>query len=243
MHKWVMATGLATGVWLLAACTATIQPANVTSVTVEDRDGAVVAVVQGEFSDGCQQVGGNVQTVREDTVVVGLLLQPTPSDMMCTQVITPFTEEVPLDVAGLAAGSYTVSVNGASAEFTLGATAAETAGEEPATEEDATEESTSEESADTRAPVASVTVEQREGQTVIVVSGELPNPCYEAQAGSAQVNGATITADVTVTPPAPDMMCAAVITPYTVEIPVETDLAPGDYQVTVNDTVVDVTVQ
>jgi hypothetical protein len=78
---------------------------------------------------------------------------------------------------------------------------------------------------------------------MVVVSGELPDPCHEVQAGSAQVAGDTITVDVSVTPPPPDTMCAQVITPYTLEIPVEGELPAGAYQVDVNRQVTEVTVE
>ncbi|MEK9183870.1 MAG: hypothetical protein AAB890_02250, partial [Patescibacteria group bacterium] len=41
------------------------------------------------------------------------------ADKICAQVITPFEKKILLDVAGLAAGTYTVNVNGVTATFTL----------------------------------------------------------------------------------------------------------------------------
>jgi inhibitor of cysteine peptidase len=38
---------------------------------------------------------------------------------MCTQIVVPFEESIPLDVVGLPAGTYTVDVNGVTGSFTL----------------------------------------------------------------------------------------------------------------------------
>ena len=112
---------LALGGLLLAACAAPIQRANVTSVTVQPRDEGYVAVVQGEHPDACMQLGLTSQTVKDGKIEVGLLQAAPDPNAVCAQVITPFNEEVPLDVSGLTMGTYTVTVNGVAAELTLGA--------------------------------------------------------------------------------------------------------------------------
>lgn len=112
---------LALGSLLLAACTAALQPANVTSVTVEARDDGYVAVIQGEHPDACAQLGASTQTAGEDGIQIALLQAPADPNTMCAQVITPFTVETPLDVSDLPDGAYTVTVNDVPAELTVGA--------------------------------------------------------------------------------------------------------------------------
>jgi hypothetical protein len=209
---------------LLAACSAEIRPANVNSVAIEQRDGVTVAVVQGEHPNACAQVGPSIQTVEGDTVKVGLVLAPTPPDMMCAQVITPYTEVIPLDTRGLSPGTYQANVNGVTAPLPIG--------QEPAAEP-----------APMPAPVLSVEIEQSGDAATLVISGEMPDPCHEVGEVTQRVEEGTISVNVEMTPPAPDMVCAQVITPYTVEVPVEARLEPGEYTVIVNDSVVEITVK
>jgi len=41
------------------------------------------------------------------------------AEVMCAQVLEAFEQNIPLDVYGLPAGDYTVTVNGIEAEFTF----------------------------------------------------------------------------------------------------------------------------
>jgi hypothetical protein len=221
---WTPILTFALALLLLAACSAEIRPANVNSVTIQQREGVPVAVVQGEHPDACAQIGAAVQTVENDTIKVGLVLEPTPPDLICAQVITPFTEVVPLDTSGLSAGSYVVNANGVTAPLQIGPQTAEAPPPQ-------------------RAPVASVEIEQREDTAVLIISGDMPDPCHEIGDVTQRVQNGTISVDVAMTPPAPDTVCAQVIVPYTVEVPIEARLEPGEYTVKVNDEVVDVTVK
>lgn len=208
----------------LAACSAEIRPANVESVTAESREGTYTAVIEGEFPDACGEIGATVQTVEGDTIRVGVLMAPPDPDMMCAQVITPFTAEVPLDTAGLEPGEYEVRVNGVPATLEIG------------TQMEA-------QPAAMPAPVATVQVQQSGDTAVLVISGEFPDACGEVGDVSQRVEGNEITVDVAMTPPDPDTMCAQVLTPFTVEVPLEAPLPAGEYTVTVNEYVVDVTVE
>lgn len=221
---WTSTALLALTLLLLAACSAEIQPVPVDSVSVEQRDGEYVAVVEGQFRDACGEIGATVQTVQDDTIRVGTLLAPTPPDMMCAQVITPFTETIPLDTSGLPPGEYQVSVNSVTAPLRIGPETAAQPASRPA-------------------PVASVEVEQRNGTTVLVISGDMPDPCHEVGEVTQRVENGAISVNVGMTPPPPDTVCAQVITPYTIEVPIEAQLEPGEYTVEVNDFVADVTVE
>ncbi len=209
---------------LLAACTAEIRPVDVETVSTESREGSYAAVVEGQFPDACSQVGATVQTVEGDIIRVGVLLAPPDPEMMCAQMLTPFTETVPLNTEGLAPGEYEVRVNGVPAMLEIGAEVQAQPAAMPA-------------------PVASVEVEQRGDRAVLVITGDMPDACHEVGDVSQRVENGEISVDVEMTPPDPDTMCAQVITPFTVEVPLDVRLPAGEYTVTVNGEVVDVTVK
>lgn len=212
----------------LAACTTEIQPVPVQSVSAESREGTYTAVIEGEFPDACGEIGATVQTVEGDTIRVGVLMAPPDPNMMCAQALTPFTAEVPLDTQGLEPGQYEVRVNGVPATLEIGAPMEAQPAAQPAA---------------MPAPVASIEVEQRDDTAVVVISGEFPDACHEIGDIAQRVEDGEITVDVEMTPPDPDTMCAQVITPFSVEVPLEVRLPAGEYTVTVNERVVEVTVE
>lgn len=72
----------------------------------------------GDLPDGCTQIDEVISQRVEDTfrVAITTLRQPAAT---CTQALVPFEESIPLEVEGLPAGTYTVSVNGVTDTFTL----------------------------------------------------------------------------------------------------------------------------
>lgn len=89
----------------------------------------VNVLAQGNLSDGCTLIEQSRAEQQGDTFVV-TISTIRPANMLCTQVVVPFEEVIPLDVEGLPAGLYTVDVNGVISTFTLdvdNAVAAETA--------------------------------------------------------------------------------------------------------------------
>ncbi len=76
------------------------------------------AVVRGNLPDACTTISG-VDVVRKDNLFEVTLSTERPADAVCAQVLTPFEENVPLDIVGLPAGTYTVNVNGVQTTFTL----------------------------------------------------------------------------------------------------------------------------
>ena len=103
------------------------KPANVTSVDLlmlESFPVQVHALIKGEHPDACtffygDGEPGGVEQRREGNTIYVEISTYRPLDMACAQVITPFEHTVPLDVAGLPAGTYTVNVNGVTETFTL----------------------------------------------------------------------------------------------------------------------------
>jgi hypothetical protein len=76
-------------------------------------------VVSGYLSDGCTTLE-NIEQKRLDEGFEITITTTRPAGMNCPQVIMPFKEIISLDVSGLKAGTYTVSVNGRlSRTFTL----------------------------------------------------------------------------------------------------------------------------
>jgi inhibitor of cysteine peptidase len=80
----------------------------------------VNVLVRGYLSDGCTRLDQITQE-REGSDFSITITTKRPAELNCTQVIVPFQETIPLDVRGLTAGTYTVTVNRMSEAFTLDA--------------------------------------------------------------------------------------------------------------------------
>jgi hypothetical protein len=80
----------------------------------------VQVVARGTLSDGCTKITDVAQkrSGNNFSVTLGTF---RAANIMCIQVITPYIQTVDLNVAGLKAGTYTVTVDGASKQFTLSA--------------------------------------------------------------------------------------------------------------------------
>lgn len=76
------------------------------------------ATVRGYFPDGCTSLDEVKTSYAKQTFTIVLTVK-RPADMMCTEAIVPFEHTVPLDVLGLAKGTYTVVVNGVTQTFEL----------------------------------------------------------------------------------------------------------------------------
>ena len=60
-----------------------------------------------------------IQQERNGSDFIVTITTKRDADLMCTQALVEFDERIPLNVHGLAAGTYLVSVNGVEGEFTL----------------------------------------------------------------------------------------------------------------------------
>lgn len=75
---------------------------------------------RGNFSDGCGAIGKVEQDyVSPDQLYVTLELAPVDADSVCTMAIVPFEYVVDLDILGLKAGEYRVTVNGVEGSLRL----------------------------------------------------------------------------------------------------------------------------
>src|SRR5574341_199782 len=78
----------------------------------------VSAVVRGNLTESCATLGESQVEYASNTFQITVYAL-SPGDRGCVQATTPFETTVPLDVADLPAGTYTVIANGVSAVFTL----------------------------------------------------------------------------------------------------------------------------
>jgi inhibitor of cysteine peptidase len=78
----------------------------------------VQVVVKGNLPDACTKIG-DIAQVRDGDSFNITIASTRQADLICAQVITPFEETINLDVTGLKAGAYTVTVNGVTEMFEL----------------------------------------------------------------------------------------------------------------------------
>ncbi|HIP71328.1 MAG TPA: META domain-containing protein [Anaerolineae bacterium] len=89
-----------------------VAPVDSAKVTFENEQWVVA--VEGNLPDGRTEINEITQSV-EGSVIKVEVSTARPADMMCTQVITPYSESVVLETADLPNGEYTVEVNGVAA--------------------------------------------------------------------------------------------------------------------------------
>ena len=87
----------------------------------------------------------------------------------------------------------------------------------------------------TLAMADSVAVDQRDNQFYAVVTGNYPDPCTSISSVEQISEGNTLRITLLTDRPA-DSMCAAVLTPFTIDVLLTTGgLGPGEYSVIVNE--------
>ena len=87
-------------------------------LTLESFPVQIHAVVRGDLNNGCTEID-QITTERQGNTFIVTITTRTPVGMICTEALVPFEETIPLDVHGLTAGDYTVTVNGVSNTFNL----------------------------------------------------------------------------------------------------------------------------
>jgi hypothetical protein len=78
----------------------------------------VNVLVRGYLQDACTEMGEIRQQFDGSVFTIELTTVRDPN-LMCAQVLTPFEQTIPLEVAGLPSGAYTLIVNGVTAQFEL----------------------------------------------------------------------------------------------------------------------------
>ena len=87
-------------------------------IQVEERPDGYVLIITGDYPDSCSTVCGNEQTARGNLINVDLF-SSRPEGKVCSQMLTPFRVEVPLDTEGLEPGEYTITLNKTHAQTTF----------------------------------------------------------------------------------------------------------------------------
>ena len=75
--------------------------------------------IKGQFRDGCTSLHDSWAEQTDETTFEVHIQTTRPADAMCTEALVPFEVNVPLDVNGLKAGTYTVKVYDLEKEFTF----------------------------------------------------------------------------------------------------------------------------
>jgi hypothetical protein len=86
----------------------------------------VNAVVQGNLTESCEQLGDYAVDLKSNTFQISLFAV-SPTDHGCLQVTTPFSQSIALDTTDLPPGDYTVIANGVSTFFNLPSTSSQLA--------------------------------------------------------------------------------------------------------------------
>ena len=95
--------------------------ANVESVEIlilESFPVQINLIIQGNLPNGCAEIDRTVVEQEGNNFDVAVTTVQEPGQV-CTEALVPFEEIVPLDVLGLEAGTYTVTVNDVESSFTL----------------------------------------------------------------------------------------------------------------------------
>lgn len=86
-------------------------------MTMESFPVQVSALVRGNLADGCMRIA-NASSRRVDSTFY-VDFETVRQGDICTQALVPFERNVPLEVSGLRAGTYTVSVAGFTTTFKM----------------------------------------------------------------------------------------------------------------------------
>ena len=76
--------------------------------------------VKGNLADACTKPD-EVSIARDGNAFNVGITTTRPADVVCAEVLTPYEENIELDVKGLKKGTYTVTVNGVTQSFELAA--------------------------------------------------------------------------------------------------------------------------
>jgi hypothetical protein len=91
---------------------------SVTALVLESDPLQVNVIARGNLPDACTAID-QVQQGRDGNTFTITLTTTRLADAACAAALTAFEQIIALDVAGLTAGAYTVTVNGVSQTFTL----------------------------------------------------------------------------------------------------------------------------
>ncbi len=230
--------GVVLTLFLVVSCTPMTEdtPDPLPSPTIEPTPGTLVDVtelevfyleswplqihvlVRGFLRDGCVEIDEFVteRDLDANRYEIEIKANRDP-DAVCTLALVPFEENVPLDVYGIPAGTYTVQANGVETTFTLDT-------DNVASPIEGT------------APVDEVSVEVENEEAVVEVEGNLPDGCTEILGINQRFDAARDTFYVKISTLRPaDALCTEALVPYTETLTLDLgDLDAGEYIVDVN---------
>jgi hypothetical protein len=119
MASMLMFAACANGDLVEADSTSSETPAMVDGVTTEVKNNHYYAVVMGNYPDPCTSISDVKQNIDGNMIRI-VLSTDRPTDLVCAQMITPFTVDLLIETGGLLPGEYTVDVNGINTPFNLG---------------------------------------------------------------------------------------------------------------------------
>jgi inhibitor of cysteine peptidase len=187
----------------------------------------VRVTASGNLPDGCTKIN-EVDVAQEGETFNVTITTRRPLDQECTEALVPFEETFPLDVLGLAAGTYVVDVNGVTGTFDL-------AVDNVSPAEDLTEPGGGE-IVYGMAQVQNVEVRNAQSASQnpeVTIKGYLGDACTELGSISDELNGSTIRVTVETRRPA-DAVCAQIIEAFETTYTLTSVPGPGTYTVDVN---------
>ncbi len=180
--------------------------------------------VQGMLSGSCSTLGDISVTPEGNNFVISIM-QTTALNVPCTMNLDPFTENIPLDVAGLAAGDYTVTVNESEPQsFTLAM--------DNVFEEEATESKPETLGQAYVTAVTITTVDETNRRATVQIQGELADGCTVIEDISVSNPVGNLFVARISTQRTAELVCTQALVPFTQTIVLElAELAPGEYEV------------
>jgi hypothetical protein len=195
--------------------------------------------IRGYLRDGCTEIASIEQVEQRDNVIVIRVTTERPADALCTQAVVPFEETVPVDITDLQPGTYTLSVNGTTATFDLGADGVSLPPESG-------ESGTIGETLVDEAPVSTAEVVPDDASPSgysVRVTGNMRDGCTKISRVEQVKQGEKIVVRLFTSRPA-DQMCTTVIVPYEELIPLDaSNLSAGEYTLDVNGITSDFTLE
>ena len=203
---------------------------SVDAVILESFPLQVMAAVNGNLPDGCTEIYDS-HVERTDNAFSVTLTTARPTDAECTEALVPYQENIPLDVYGLPAGDYTVTVNGVSAGFTF----AQDNGplEDTVVVPPPRDETHMEINPALINEVQVRTEGTASGGPELVIRGAFNDGCTSLHSISDTLSGSTITVEVLVQRPT-EMMCTQALVDFEETYPLTSVTQPGTYTVIVN---------
>jgi hypothetical protein len=206
---------------------ATVESIDV--LTLESFPVQIHAVVRGVVGDSCTELGMISTRQEDDTFIITIPTTRDP-DAICDQSATTFEETIPLDVVGLAAGTYTVEANGVTATFTL---SMDNGAVDGTIEPDDTDQMMSKYQYGL-ANVTGAEVYVKADSIEVFIVGWLPNPCTEVYNIEEEQSGSLIKLTVE-TRADMEVMCIQVIEDFSTTYKLEEMPKSGHYTVLINE--------